>query len=114
MRVRAIARLANRLLPDCPSYPRKASSAASATRIALATRTCRSAPRLHSAYTVAVLNPNRSATSPTFSSRGATRGNVALQIGACSTGAANGELTGAIPCNGWTRLRAPTKPEPTH
>jgi hypothetical protein len=105
----AFAQLINRLLANCPSYQEKACNAASGTRIALATRTCRSAPRLHSAYTVAVLTPNRSATSRTFNSRSATRSEAAPAIEACSTGAANGELTRAIPCDGWTRPPAPTR-----
>jgi hypothetical protein len=72
-------------------------------------RACWRSPRLHSPYTVAVLTPMRLATSATVSQRSTTES----PFGPCSTGAANGELTGANPCDGWTRPPAPTRALPT-
>jgi hypothetical protein len=58
---------------------------------------------------VAVETCSRAATSRTVKKRSIAR----AATGFCSTGAANGELTAAIPCNGWTRPPAPTRALPT-
>jgi hypothetical protein len=95
--------------PLRPTRPLSRASSASDTRMALAIRTCCSAPRLHAAYTVAVLTRSRSATSATVNHRSTARGTTGRSVAARSTGAANGELNPANPCDGWTRPSAPTR-----
>jgi len=53
----------DRFLEGTPNPARCPTRTASATRIEFPTRTCRSSPRLHNAYTVAVQTPKYSATS---------------------------------------------------
>jgi hypothetical protein len=96
------------------AHPPSPPSSASGIRIEFPTRTCPSFPLLHSPYTVAVQTRSRSAASFTVSSRSTLASAARRASEVCSTGAANGELTGAIPCNAWTRPFVPTRALPTH
>lgn len=79
-------------------------------RIEFPTRACPSFPLLQSAYTVAVQTRWRSATSFTVSSRSTTTGPAQRSAEACSTRAANRELTVLlrVPLG----LGRPTLPDP--
>ena len=102
-----------RLIRLLRAHPRSRRISASGMRIEFPTRKCPSFPALQRPYTVAVHTRRRSAASFTVSNRSTLTRPARRAAEVCSTGAANGELTGAIPCCAWTRPPAPTRALPT-